>query len=66
MAKHGSADFIATTLGHVTTAIHGNGSVPKEGGWYTTTSNPHTYLVSSDFIAAWKKKRRLGTDESTM
>jgi hypothetical protein len=57
--KHGHADFIATTLGHVTTAVHGKGSVPKEGGWYRTTPNPHTYHIHPSFADAWKKKRRL-------
>ncbi len=32
MQQHGSADFVGTILGHVTTAVHGGGSVPK-GGW---------------------------------
>jgi hypothetical protein len=58
VAKHGPVDFIATTLGHVTTAVHGKGTVPKVGGWYRTTT-PHTYHVHPEFAAAWKKKRRL-------
>jgi hypothetical protein len=57
--KHGPLDLIATTLGHVTTAIHGPGAVPKVGGWYSTTLSPHTYHVDPGFVAAWKAKRRL-------
>jgi hypothetical protein len=56
--EHGPPDFIATTLGHVTTAVHGGGVVP-DGGWYSTTNNPHTYTVHPSFAEAWKKKRRL-------
>jgi hypothetical protein len=55
---HGKADFIATTLGHVTTAVHGKGVVPP-GGWYSTTKNPHTYIMHPKFAEAWRKKRRL-------
>jgi hypothetical protein len=58
IARHGKADFIATTLGHVTTAVHGKGAVPS-GGWYSTTKDPHTYIVHPQFAEAWKKKRRL-------
>lgn len=59
MQLHGDADFLATTLGHVTTAIHGAGSVPKAGGWYRTTLDPHTYYITPEFAAAWRAKRRL-------
>ena len=72
ISLHGTPDFIATTLGHVTTAVHGKGAVPKVGGWYTTSLNPHTYHVHAGFAEAWKKKRRLssrnapsGEDERT-
>jgi hypothetical protein len=58
VARHGTDDFISTTLGHVTTALHGKGPVPS-GGWYSTTKNPHTYVIHPDFAEAWKKKRRL-------
>jgi hypothetical protein len=58
IARHGTADFIATTLGHVTTALHGKGSVPP-GGWYSTSRDPHTYIIHPAFAEAWKKKRRL-------
>lgn len=57
--KHGHADFIRTILGHVTTAVHGKGSVPKQNGWYQTTASPHGYLVHPSFVEAWKRKRRL-------
>jgi hypothetical protein len=65
MEKHKNADFIATTLGHVTTAVHGPGSVPKEGGWYRVTSDPHTYHIHAKFATAWRAKRRLSRSEST-
>jgi hypothetical protein len=61
--KHGSPDFIATTVGHVTTAIHGRGSVPKQDGWYQTADNPHTYYVNPAFAAAWRARRRLPKPE---
>jgi hypothetical protein len=57
--KHGSADFIATTLGHVTTAIYGKGSVPKIGGWYKATTSPHRYDIHPGFSAAWISNRKL-------
>ena len=57
--KHGTPDFIATTLGHVTTAIHGKGSVPAQDGWYSATDNPRTYRINPLFASAWKLKRRL-------
>lgn len=56
---HSSTDFLDTAIGHVTTAIHGAGAVPKIGGWYRTTSNPHTYHIEPAFAAAWRAKRRL-------
>jgi hypothetical protein len=58
IAAHGTADFIATTLGHVTTAIHGKGAVPTDG-WYGVTRTPHTYTINPFFAEAWKAKRRL-------
>jgi hypothetical protein len=63
MEKHKDADFIETTLGHVTTAVHGPGRVPKEGGWYRVTPDPHTYHIHSAFAEAWKAKRRLPRPE---
>lgn len=57
--KHGHVDFVATTLGHVTTAVHARGPVPKNGGWYRVTTNPHTYHIHPAFAAAWKLRRRL-------
>jgi transposase IS116/IS110/IS902 family protein len=56
--RHGKADFIATTLGHVTTPVHGKGVVPP-GGWYSTTKDPYTYIIHPKFAEACKKKRRL-------
>lgn len=56
-----STDAIGTTLGHVTTAVHGSGSVP-EGGWY---SRPQRYYtVHPGFAAAWIKLRRLQVREA--
>lgn len=57
MLSHGSEDFIVTTLSNVTTAVHGGGAVPKEGGWYRTESSPPVYIVSAEFAGAWKRKR---------
>jgi hypothetical protein len=51
---YGTEDFISTTLGHVTMAIQGKGSVKKDNGWYSTTSEPHTYHLNPDFSQAWK------------
>lgn len=59
LEAHGKEDFVATTLGHITTAVHGPGNVPKVGGWYTSTALPLTYHVNPEFAAAWKMKRRL-------
>ncbi len=57
--KHAPYDLIQTTLGHVTTAIHGPGSVPIVDGWYRTTESPYTYHVHPGFAAAWNAKRKL-------
>ena len=57
--KHGPADMIATTLGHVTTEVHGRGSVPTEGGWYGASANPLTYSIRPEFAREWKLLRRL-------
>lgn len=53
-----SKDDIATILANVTMARQGAGSVwsPASGGWYTTSSNPHTYIVAPGFVAAWKEQ----------
>jgi hypothetical protein len=59
ITKHAPYDLIQTTLGHVTTAIHGPGSVPIVDGWYRTTESPYTYHVHPGFAAAWKAKRKL-------
>jgi hypothetical protein len=59
ITRHGAADFIATTLGHVTAAVHGPGPVPKVDGWYTTTQEPLMYHIDARFRAAWLTKRRL-------
>jgi hypothetical protein len=56
---HFSENFIATTLSNVTTAVHGSGTVPKDGGWYRRTTDPYTYHVHDAFALAWKRKRRL-------
>ena len=56
--KFKSKDFIATVLGHVTTAIHGKGVVPT-GGWYFASGSPPLYTIDEGFAGAWKAKRRL-------
>jgi hypothetical protein len=56
--RHGKPDFIGTTLGHVTTAVHGKGPVPPRG-WYSTTKDPYTYIIHPKFAEAWMKKRKL-------
>lgn len=53
MQRYGSVDFIRTTLGHVTTAVHGKGSVPLEGGWYHHDFPSATYTIAPGFAKAW-------------
>lgn len=50
-------DLIETALGHVTTAVHGGGSVPPlaSGGWYERKDD--AYVVASGFAVAWKEVR---------
>jgi hypothetical protein len=50
-------DFIETTLGHVTTPVHGPGSVPKVGGWYSRDETEAAYRVNPEFAKAWKAER---------
>jgi hypothetical protein len=50
-------DFIETTLGHVTTPVHGPGSVPKVGGWYSRDEVAGLYRVNPAFAEAWKVER---------
>jgi hypothetical protein len=52
-------DFVMTTLGHVTTAVHGGGSVPDPGGWYFHDSRTGTYVLDRGFSAAWRELRKL-------
>jgi hypothetical protein len=52
-----TTDFIETTLGHVTTPVHGPGSVPKVGGWYTRDEDAGLYRVDPTFAKAWKAER---------
>jgi hypothetical protein len=59
VGRHEPSDLITTTLAHVTTAIHGPGTIPKSGGWYAVTQTPTTYHVDPGFAAAWKHKRNL-------
>lgn len=54
--RHGKQDFISTTIGNVTTAVHGLGPVPKEGGWYRKVGG--VYHVHPAFAAAWNRRRR--------
>jgi hypothetical protein len=53
-----STDDTATILANVTMALQRSGSVwsPASGGWYTTASKPHTYIVAPGFAAAWKEQ----------
>jgi hypothetical protein len=52
-----TSDFVETTLGHVTTPVHGPGSVPEVGGWYERDNEQGVYRVHPDFAAAWKSAR---------
>ncbi len=58
--KYGKPEFVDTALGHVTKAVHGRDSVPKEGGWYTPTNPSHP--VHPGFAQAWRQKRGLAKD----
>lgn len=53
MRSYGSPDFVATILGHVTTAVHGKGKVPRGGGWYQHTSASEAYIIDPGFAEAW-------------
>ncbi|GJD37741.1 hypothetical protein OICFNHDK_0179 [Methylobacterium bullatum] len=53
MQSHGSPDFVATILGHVTTAVHGAGRVPPENGWYRHRSTGEGYIIDPGFAEAW-------------
>jgi hypothetical protein len=57
-----TTDFIMTTLGHVTTPVHGPGSVPKVGGWYSRDEAAQTYRINPAFMEAWKAGRRLNAE----
>jgi hypothetical protein len=50
-------DFIETTLGHVTTPVHGPGSVPEIEGWYSRDDVASVYRVNPAFAEAWKAER---------
>lgn len=53
--RHGIQDFISTSVGHVTVAVHGKGKVPEEGGWYRKLGR--TYHVHPAFVLAWNRRR---------
>lgn len=55
--NHFKPDLIQTALGHVTTAVHGPGSVPSlaDGGWYERKGD--SYVVAEGFASAWKDSR---------
>ncbi|CAA2138773.1 hypothetical protein [Methylobacterium bullatum] len=53
MQSYGTAVFVGTILGHVTTAVHGKGSVPLEGGWYRHDFPSATYTIAPGFAKAW-------------
>ena len=57
MQAHGSANFVLTIFGHVTTAVHGPGSLPREGGWYRHPPGDSPYIIDTGFSAAWLKAR---------
>jgi hypothetical protein len=57
LVKFLKPDFIETTLGHVTTPVHGPGSVPKIGGWYSRDEADRVYRVNPAFAEAWKAAR---------
>lgn len=57
MQRHGSADFVATVLGHVTTAVHGRGRVPAVNGWYRRDEAGTGYVIDPGFAVAWAGAR---------
>lgn len=59
VAKHGSADAIASALYYPTKAIHGGGACPPiaEGGWYENAGA--RYRVAPGFAQAWAQLRGL-------
>lgn len=58
MQQHGSADMVGTILGHVTTSVHGGGSVPAAGGWYRKNAAGTVYVIDPGFAEAWKAAAR--------
>ena len=57
MQAHGSAGFVGKVLCHVTTAVHGKGQVPAEGGWYRRARKGAPYVIDPDFAEAWINAR---------
>ncbi|TGD99015.1 hypothetical protein [Methylobacterium nonmethylotrophicum] len=57
MRQHGSDDFVATVLGHVTTAVHGKGHVPAINGWYRRDEAGTGYVIDPGFAVAWRAAR---------
>ncbi|GJD64575.1 hypothetical protein [Methylobacterium frigidaeris] len=55
MQQHGTADVVATVLGHVTTAIHGRGHVPAVNGWYRRDGADT--IIHPGFAIAWAAAR---------
>jgi hypothetical protein len=55
MQRQGTADVVATILGHVTTAVHGRGHVPALNGWYRRDGT--TYVIHPGFAIAWAAAR---------
>jgi hypothetical protein len=47
-------NFINTTIGNVTMAIHPAGTVPDPGGWYLWDGRLEVYVVDRGFALAWK------------
>jgi hypothetical protein len=47
-------NFINTTIGNVTMALHPAGPVPDPGGWYFWDDRLAVYVADRHFSHAWK------------
>jgi hypothetical protein len=54
-------NFVNTTLGNVTTAVHGGKKVPDSGGWYSHDKATDVYAMDQGFSVAWKSARSLAS-----
>jgi len=57
MQAYGSHGFVGKVLSHVTTAVHGKGQVPAEGGWYRRAKRESPYVIDPAFAEAWINAR---------